>query len=71
MTFVELYMLDKKCRTVRDEIENHPPSYNEDDVIFEISATAYEDLKDILKECQYLVFDICQISVEDAIKAKK
>ena len=71
MTFAELYQLDKKCRNIEDEIEAKPPKYNEGDVYFEISATSYEDFKDILKECKYLIYDICQMNVEDAVKAKK
>lgn len=71
MTFADLYHLNKKCEDVKEKIsaKNNEPYIDENgDMNLTISITTYEDLKAILRDCEALIYDLCQTKVEDVIK---
>lgn len=72
MTFADLYHLDKQCRTVEERVIQKDICIDEEGYVeLMMTATTYEDLKDIVRKCKHLVYDLCQIDVKDVIKHEK
>lgn len=68
MTFADLYHLDKKCRSIEEEIEKNKPSVDTNNIVdLELTVARYEDIKVILRDCKALIYDLCQVDVRDVI----
>ena len=64
MTYAKLYHLNDKCNKVEKMIKTTDVYIDEEgNVTLNMTAVMYEDLKEILRDCQYLIYDLCQREV--------
>lgn len=69
MTFADLYQLHRKCEKAKDRITLKKPYVDgEGCVNLKLDVNTYEDLKELISDCQALIFDVCQANVKDVMK---
>lgn len=64
MTFAELYRLNDKCHDVDEKIKSKDLYCDEEgNLHLVISDETYNNLKDVLRDCSCLIYDLCQQEV--------